>query len=259
MLGRKQKILNEEWLQAVDSIEETVTKAEIDKLTATTMGEMQSQTNGRSAAYAWSGGKDSIVLGHICDLIGKKNALIGVCNLEYPAFMRWIEANKPEECEIINTGQGLEWLAAHSFMLFPRESNIAARWFSMVQHTAQRRYVKEHGIDILLLGRRRADGNYVGNGGNIYSDGKGVTRYSPLADWRHEDVLAYIHYNALELPPIYGWPNGYRCGTHPWPARQWTEGIAGGWAEVFAIDPEIVIAAAKVIPSAAEFLEGVSV
>lgn len=109
--------------------------------------------------------------------------------------------------------------------------------------------------DMLLLGRRRADGNYVGKGSNIYTDGKGVTRYSPLSDWSHEAILAFIHYHKVPVPPIYEWQNGYSCGTHPWPARQWTGSVENGWKEVFEIDGRIVIDAAKTIPSAREFLE----
>ena len=43
--------------------------------------------------------------------------------------------------------------------------------------------------------------NYVGKD-NIYTNSAGITRYSPLAEWRHEDILAYIHYYDVKLPPI---------------------------------------------------------
>lgn len=82
-------------------------------------------------------------------------------------------------------------------------------------------------------------------------------KYScPLADWSHEEVLAYIHYYNLVMPPIYDWKNGYLCGTHPWAARQWTGSIENGWKEVYEIEPDIVKEAAKKIPSAKEFLKG---
>ena len=102
----------------------------------------------------------------------------------------------------------------------------------------------------MLLGRRKADGNYVGKGDNIYTNGQGVTRYSPLSDWTHEEVLAYIHYYDIPVPPIYGWKNGYLCGTHPWPARQWTGSMENGWKEVQEIDPTIVMEAADYFPEA---------
>jgi hypothetical protein len=139
-------------------------------------------------------------------------------------------------------------------MLFPKDSKTAAQWFHIVQHRGQAKYYKDKGLDMLLLGRRRADGNYVGKGDNIYTNGDGITRYSPLADWTHEEILAYIHYYGCALPPIYGWKNGYLCGTHSWPARQWTNG--NGWQEVFEIEPQIIEEAAKYFPEAKAILKG---
>lgn len=253
MLGRKQNINNDEWIEAILNIESTISRDEIERLTESALCDIKKHINGMRAAYAWSGGKDSIALGDICQKAGINNCMIGVCDLEYPEFIKWIKDNKPKNCDIINTGQDIEWLSKNQDMLFPSDSATAAKWFSIVQHRAQGKYVKENNIDILLLGRRKADGNFVGGDKKIYTNSKGVTRYSPLADWRHEDILAYIYYNKLKLPPIYDWYNGYKCGTHPWPARQWTDG--NGWKEIYDIDRNIVILAAEHIKSAKEFLK----
>ena len=256
-LGRKQNIQNADWIAAVKNIESAVSRENLDALTEKTVRNIAERTDGLNAAYAWSGGKDSIVLGEICKMANVQSCMMGVCDLEYPAFMDWIEKHKPENCEIINTGQDLNWLSKNPGMLFPKTSAVASRWFSIVQHNAQRQYFKSRKPDIIILGRRRADGNYVGRGGNtIYTDGKGVTRFSPLADWTHEDILAFIHYHKLPLPPIYGWSNGYRCGTHPWPARQWTGNEENGWREIYEIDPRIVADAAEYLPGAKAFLNG---
>lgn len=255
-LGRKQRITNDAWLEAAAKIEEAVSRQELEELTASTLADIRATTKGQQAAYAWSAGKDSIVLGHICESAGITASMAAVCDLEYPAFASWLLENKPTGCEIINTHQNLDWLAAHPKMLFPQGSAVAGQWFSIVQHRAQRLYCKAHSLGLLLVGRRRADGNYVGRGSNCYTDRHGVTRYSPLAEWSHEHVLAYIHYHELPLPPIYGWKNGYLCGTHPWPARQWTGSIENGWREVYDIDPSIVAAAAEKIESARAFLRG---
>ena len=257
-LGRKQSISNDDWLKAVDNIEEAVTPEELQAAEEAAVQEIIRVTDGKKAAYAWSAGKDSIVLGKICEKAGIADCMIGVCDLEYPAFRTWIGDNKPASCQVANTHQDLNWLAKHPEMIFPQDSKYAALWFHIVQHAAQHRYYKEHELDMMLLGRRRADGNFVGRGTNCYTDGKGVTRFSPLADWTHEQILAYIHYNKLPLPPIYGWANGYKCGTHPWPARQWTGTVENGWREVYAIDHSIVKEAAAVIPAAADFLKKVA-
>ena len=255
-LGKKQYAKNEDWIETAAHIEEIVSRESIDTLAKWTVEKIKMTTAGKSAAYAWSGGKDSIVLGKLCSDAGIADCMIGICNLEYPAFLKWILENMPEKCDVINVGIDIDWLSKHQDMLFPRDSSKAGRWFSIVQHTAQRQYFKKHNKDIMILGRRKADGNYVGKGTNIYTDSKGVTRYSPLSDWTHEDILAYIHYNNLPLPPIYDWKNGYLCGTHPWPARQWTGSLNNAWQEIYDIDKSIVETAAEKIESAHLFLKG---
>ena len=163
MLGRKQSVRNnEDWKNALDHIEETVSKKELDSLVKKTVKDIKEKCKGKKAAYAWSAGKDSLVLGEICEKAGIDQSVLVRCNLEYPAFIAWIEQNKPSNLEIINTGQDMEWLKKHQDMLFPDKSNKAAQWFHIVQHRGQARYYKEHQLDILLLGRRKADGNYVG-------------------------------------------------------------------------------------------------
>lgn len=254
MLGKKQRVTNEAWIEVLEKIEQLVTKEELDEKVRQTVEEIKTKTQGKNAAFAWSAGKDSLVLEQICYMAGINSCVLVISNLEYKAFLEWVEAHKPAELEIINTGQDLEWLAKHQQMLFPQNSQIASQWFHIVQHRGQAKYYKAKDLDVLLLGRRRADGNYVGKGSNIYTDGKGVTRYSPLADWSHEDILAFIHYYEVPVPPIYEWKNGYLCGTHPWAARQWTGSVENGWKEVYEIEPDIVQNAAEVIPSAKEFL-----
>lgn len=258
MLGRKQRISNEEWIAAMKDIENVVSRRELDALVKKTVGEIEAAALGKSAAYAWSGGKDSLVLGRICRMAGVEECVLVVSNLEYPAFTEWVESNKPDKLTIINTGQDLDWLEKHTHMLFPQKSDIASQWFHIVQHRGQAKYYKEKELDMLILGRRRADGNYVGKNDNMYTEAKGITRYSPLAGWSHEAVLAFIHYYDVPMPPIYNWKNGYLCGTHPWPARQWTGSEADGWREVYEIDRSIVIEAAEHIGGAKDFLENLN-
>ncbi len=254
IFGRKQRIKNSDWIDTFEKIDQLVTKEDLEQLINKTIRDVKKKIKGKKVAYAWSGGKDSLVLSKICQGAGIIPCIFVICHLEYKAFIEWVEIHKPPELSIINTGQDMSWLAAHPQMLFPQNNKFASKWFQIVQHRGQTKYYKEHGLDMLLLGRRRMDGNYVGKGDNIYTNGYGVTRYSPLSDWTHEQVLAYIHYYNLEMPPIYSWKNGYVCGTHPWPARQWTGSIENAWEEVYEIDSSIVIEAARWIQSAKDFL-----
>lgn len=255
-IKRKQRTVEADWREAIETIEQNVSKAHIESLVARTAKDIVEKTRGKKAAYSWSAGKDSIALQKVCEVAGIKSCVFVYCDLEYRQFMDWVNVHKPECCEMINTHQDLPWLAKHPDMLFPQDAKTAAKWFKIVQHTGQAIYYIERGLDMILLGRRRADGNYVGRGDNIYTNAKGITRFSPLADWTHEEVLACIHYYNLPLPPIYDWKNGYLCGTHNWAERQWTGSIQNGWQEVYDIEPEIVWAAAQYFDSAKEFLHG---
>lgn len=255
LLGKKQSIDNKEWLRVIKDIENLTLKKKLDQLVDKTVEDVKAKIKGKNVAFAWSGGKDSLVLEKICTMAGITECVLVICNMEYKAFLQWVTDNMPEGLEVIDTGQDLKWLAAHPQMLFPQNSNIASQWFHIVQHRGQAKYYKLRDLDILLLGRRKADGNYVGKGSNIYTDSKGVTRFSPLADWSHEEILAFIHYYNIPMPPFYEWQNGYYCGTHPWPARQWTGSIENGWKEVYQIDNSIVKEAAQYIPSARLFLD----
>jgi 3'-phosphoadenosine 5'-phosphosulfate sulfotransferase (PAPS reductase)/FAD synthetase len=259
MIGRKQSSGQTEWEDALIRIRADHYPVQVlDRLIDQTVSEVRRVIAGKRVAFAWSGGKDSIALEYVMRQAGVTDCVMGMCDLEYPAFLRWVTANMPLGLEVINTGQDLEWLAERPEMLFPARAEIAAKWFKAIQHTAQARYYAMHRLDVIALGRRRADGNYLGAAGqNIYTDAKGVTRYSPLGGWAHIDILALVELKTGgNWPPIYSWPRGFQVGTHAWAARQWCGSIENGWREVSQIDPEIVCTAADFIPSARRFLEG---
>jgi 3'-phosphoadenosine 5'-phosphosulfate sulfotransferase (PAPS reductase)/FAD synthetase len=253
-MTRKQAMTHEDFLALRDRARSEVSRAQIDAKIDQAAEAVRAFCRGRNAAFAWSGGKDSLALALVAEAAGVRECVMGICDLEYPAFLAWVTDHMPERLEVINTGLDLGWLAANPGMLFPQDAATAAQWFAKVQHTAQRRFYRARGLDVLLLGRRREDGNFCGRGADWYESG-GVVRFSPLAGWTHADVFAAIDHYGLSLPPFYSWPRGYRCGTHPWAARQWCNSVAHGWSEVHAIDPAIVRAAADVLPSAAEYLE----
>ena len=57
MLGRKQSVRNnEDWKNALDHIEETVSKKELDSLVKKTVKDIKEKCKGKKAAYAWSAG-----------------------------------------------------------------------------------------------------------------------------------------------------------------------------------------------------------
>lgn len=256
IIGRKQSSDNATFVRAWQHIEELVSRDEAAALVDRTVAKIRQETAGKRVGYAWSGGKDSLALQYVCQLAGIDLCVLGIAReLEYPAFLKWVEEHKPKGLKVwSNDNLTMGWLNNHPEMLFPQQSSKAARWFSLIQHRAQAWFFKEYDLDMIILGRRTQDGNHIGEGG-IYTDGKGVTRYSPIADWKHEEVLSVIHYFMNnELPPIYGWKNGFVVGTGCFAARQYCMGIQEGWQEVYNIDPSVVERAAQKINSAYQFL-----
>ena len=254
-LGRKQvNKSNDSWQYVVDHIEEMVTREECDRAAEAMAARISLATAGKAAAFAWSGGKDSLVLADICRKIGITKCALFLTKLEYPVFENWLLEHKPQGCEVIELPYDLDWLAQHPEMLFPKGKEMQL-WHKLVQRRSMIGYFNSAHLDILMIGHRRIDGNTCGKDG--YTRRKsGEVLYAPLYDWPHELIFAYIHYHGLEMPPIYGWDKGYFNGTHFWPSRI-CDSPAEGWREVYEIDPSVVTAAAEKLDAARAFLEGV--
>ena len=257
-VGAKQGGDNARWQYVWEHIKDIYPQERAAVLVEQAVGEVRRTVGGSSAGYGWSGGKDSQALRLVMERAGIGRCVLGMSyGLEYPAFLRWATDHMPAELDVIaNEELTLPWLAEHTDMLFPQDSATAAKWFKLIQHRAQDEFCRRYDLDMLVVGRRLADRNHVGDAKTgVYTNGRGITYYSPLRHWTHEDVLAVCAWYDLPLPPCYGWPNGWVVGTGCWPARQWTDSIANGWAEVYQIDPKIVVQAAQLIPSAREWME----
>jgi 3'-phosphoadenosine 5'-phosphosulfate sulfotransferase (PAPS reductase)/FAD synthetase len=161
-LGRKQSLTQAQWLEVFHTIQERVPQDTLDQAVAQTVAEIHHVTQGKRVAFGWSGGKDSLVLEQLCYFAGIQDCLMGLTDLQYPAFLAWVTAHMPAHLELVMTGLDLDWLVQHQGMLFPQDAKTAAKWFKLVQHSAQERYYREHALDMLIIGRRTADGNYVG-------------------------------------------------------------------------------------------------
>lgn len=257
VIGSKHHTTNQQWLDAMAGIESLITRNEVETYAETATARIRSAVQGKRAGYAWSGGKDSIVLADLCEAAGVHEGWFAYCDLDYPAFVRWCEANKPKGVKMMHTGHGLDLLVEHPELIFARGA-VGQRWHQISQRRPFTRMFFENNLDILLVGHRRIDGNVCGQDFMIRKN-TGETRFSPIADWPHEVLLGYIHYHKLALPPIYGWKDGFIQGTHAWPERDYCDSIEQGYREVYEIDPSIVINAAKKLPSAAAFLKGATV
>lgn len=244
VLGRKQNSTNADWLAAVADIERIIAAEEVEQFAAKAIDDIRVATAGKKAAYGWSGGKDSIVLGKLCESAGVTRSFFGHCDLEFQSFLSWALSNMPENCLEITTPIGLRWLSEHTEMLFIDDAKRLNRWYGMVQRRAFSDYYAAEKPDLIIVGHRVIDGNVCGEGGYIRKK-SGEVRYAPIADWPHEAILGYIHYHGLELPPVYDWEDGYVFGPTPWPIWGHPKDHADGWRMIHSLEPAILPEAAK--------------
>lgn len=254
-MAKKQKITHEDFCAIKARAPLEISEREASQLVDDAALALARRCHGQRAGYAWSGGKDSLVLGLIAERAGITSCVLGTCDLEYPAFLRWVDEHGPPGL-VVHKVAGIDhtWLQQHPEMLFPSDSRLGAIWYRSVQHKAQAAYFKSAKLDTLLLGRRLQDGNFCGPAEHGYSYvTKGVRRVMPIATWTHAQVFAVLHYFQVPLPPFYGWPRGFRAGTHPW-ARRACKTVEQGWREIAEIDLSIVETAARFLPSARKHL-----
>lgn len=258
VLGRKQNLTPEmesRWWSVINNIEDYVSQDELAEWEEKTKRRIREVTSGKKVGYAWSGGKDSLVLSSLCTELGITKSECLVTDLEYPAWKDWLEKHRPAGCEISYVGFGLDFLAENPELIFAN-GRTKQRWNKLVQRSHFLSFMRDNGLDVLCIGHRTIDGNFCGKDG-IIQRSSGEILFAPLYDWPHEVLFAYLHYHGIELPFIYGWYRGFYEGTHWWPYR-YAESVEQGYREVYGIDPNVVIAAAEKIESARAFLQGVS-
>lgn len=257
VLGKKKHVTNEAWSHVFHNIKQYVSKDEVDDFAGRKIEEIRAAVKGKKCAIAWSAGKDSLAVEWLANQAGVTRGVFAHTSLEYPAFMEWVRKHKHEDIVALNSGHDIRWLVKHQQFLFPKTTDLHSRWYSMVQQNTVRKYAQAENIDLMLYGRRIADGNQVKkqNGQYIYTNGKGVTIYNCIAEWPHELLFGLIYYNNIPLPPIYEWENGFVEGTHSWNARNPKDkSDRTAWREIYAIDKSIVEAAAFYFESAKTFL-----
>lgn len=259
VLKAKTAYSNDDVARVWQTITDYVTEEEADRAVEEAAAETRLVLNGRTddAVYGWSGGKDSIALQVVMERAGVRRALLGTLpHLEFTAYMQWITEHQPDGLTHYgNTDITPAWLAKprNDRYLFPTNSTDGYRWTLLGTRWAQHRYQAEHRPRLQIYGRRTADGNSIpATDYGIHTTSR-LTSYCPLRAWPHELVLAVIHYNRRPLPPVYGFPNGWKTGTGSWPGRRVGDRDTS-FAETYRIEPGLLHQAAPDLPAAADWL-----
>lgn len=256
MLRRKQSIKsNDEWLRAFEDCLSNVSEERTDYLTEQAVDRIRAVRD-KACCNGWIAGKDSIVVQDLIERSGIHSTPImwrGVN--EYPAMSRWIEENRPEGLSFSIVGKfTLEYIEEHPGFLFCQGGNEYRQKWMAEKWKMQREDIER--FDVFITGRRIMDGNQCGKADDGFMKGKAL---SPIADWTHEELLAYIRRRRISLPPFYGWPRGFLLGSVA--MGEWTERPTMGltvdevWDELSMIDGSIVESAASTLTSAREYLE----
>lgn len=252
-IGRKQGSANARWCELWERCTELVSKEHLDRLTDQTLQSMERVMAGQRCGLAWSGGKDSAVVEWLARKVGIVGGTTSLAHsdLNYPAMERWTLTNIAPDISIHRGSRDLAWLQEHPRYLFPATSKIVRAWFAANQWKAQHDYFKAANLGLIVLGRRTLENSVPEQ---LRTDRHGITRYSPIREWGHAEVLAFIRHHDLQLPPCYGWPNGWIRGPHPWNTRHDGDTHREIWSTIAGIDPTILQRAASFFPEAGAVL-----
>lgn len=248
---QKQKSRESDWERILSECDKTVSIDRLRELEQRAVRDIRRISKTEKCAYGYSGGKDSVVLNELV----KKSCVDILCfysltSFEYPAMERFIKATAPSLAIELKTNDAtIEFLNNHPQYLFPEETEKKIRSeYTKHWRAVPERYLHSKGYSSMITGRRIEDGNFCGKliNGIYTSQNKLIKSYNIIADWTHDELLAYIKINNLPLAPIYQYPNGFKFGTHMWIERDRVDGsIEKTFEEVWKIDKSIVIGSAN--------------
>lgn len=244
------------WRYVWDNYTEFRTKDEVESLIEQTVAETKSVCSGHKPAYAWSGGKDSIAMQIVCEEAGINNGFCAYNQLFFSESIDFFFKNKPKGIVMIDTGEDYDWLARHPSFLFPPSSTN--NWSERTHLKCQTDYVKKYGADLILMGKRTQDGNWVPKDSLIKVGANGVPIYCPIRNWTHEDVICAIRYRGKTISNFYFKDGGgFHYGDTKFALMSPMKGetVSDAWNRIYKLEPEKVVRSAEAgIPSAIEYL-----
>lgn len=162
---------------------------------------------------AFSGGKDSIVVGHIMGKLGHTDAMSETSF----NFERQIGDFKRSSDQLgLDTewrvSLSWEWLERNQHFILPDRSLIQP-WNAARQQRTVRVHAKERGYEGIIYGRRTEE-NTVPD--VTYQTKEGLWHHHPLKEWTTGEVWAYIQRHGLHFPDLYNHRIGQSQGNCPY-------------------------------------------
>lgn len=182
----------------------------------------------RNPYVAWSGGKDSTTLLHLCMRLRP----------DIPAVCCQTDIELPDNVEFVSRAAAA--MGANLTLIRPQVSawqvlRECGGPFGQVNIATSRldrecffeplmKYVRERGHDLAFLGLRGEESrgrllNRRARGLRYQNRARSITIATPLADWSGRDIMAYLTSNGIPINPVYS-----KTRFHPEPER-----IREGW------------------------------
>lgn len=250
VLGTKRQVTFEEFDYVRKHIEDYVSKEECDSLITDAVKLVKGLINYYpKAGYAWSAGKDSLALQVVMEKAGVESCVFCTSKEDSPKMLEWVKTHQPKGMMFhVSKTLTKKFIKEHADRIFPKKEGYW--WYKFVPWEGQQEFIKFQSLDICFYGRRTQDGNQCKRSGIPYykkANERCIT-CNPIADWKHEDVLAVIHYYlADQLPPIYDIPVPYIPQTGYWYEY-------AGWNEVAHVFPELMPVLVEHFPEAKQFI-----
>lgn len=255
MLGKKHTSNQEDWIKAWDDCIKIYSKDYINNLTEKSIQRFYNAVDKFNIdtsrmGYGWSGGKDSLVLGDILNKTVFGKDLKGFCVL-YPlyfdSFIKYCEKNKPYNVDTYFFKKYDEkFINENPQFLFNENESMYNHYWGQLSRSVENDFYDNNNLDLIIFGRRTIDGNCVRKTDNLpiqFTKSKNI--YNMIYDWNHEELLAYIRYNNLELNDLYFKRNGFKYGTHLWVERDPLGSLKENLDEIWEIDKNTIIKSAE--------------
>ena len=132
-----------------------------------------------------------------------------------PAVLQWSKDNAPEGLQIYyNAAITIPYIRKHIDRVFPQINKDRCWWMKQLRWDMQKKFVRDNRLDVCFWGRRSQDKNmcYKNGSKSYYDDKIGAMHSNIIAEWKHEDVIAVIHYFLGDNFPFYYDHAGYNGG-----------------------------------------------